>query len=104
MEGSNDWASLPWLILEGIAGHLTDLKDFVHIRSVCMKWHDAIHLTDHGLFQPWIMIKEGPDDGDFGEVLFHSMSSNESYVMQVLALWGKRLAGSSAGLLIGIDH
>ncbi|RLM93589.1 hypothetical protein C2845_PM08G17000 [Panicum miliaceum] len=94
-EGSNDWASLPWLVLEGVAGHLTEPKDFVRVRSVCPKWRDAIRLTAHRLFQPWIMIKEGPgDDRDSGGVLFHS----------VPALRGKRVVGSGAGLLIGIDH
>ncbi|RLN21675.1 hypothetical protein C2845_PM07G13530 [Panicum miliaceum] len=94
MEGSNDWASLPWLILEGVASHLTEPKDFVRIRSVCPKWRDAIRLTAHGLFQPWIMIKEGAGDGDSGSVLFHS----------VPALRGKIIIGSGAGLLIGIDR
>ncbi|CAO2203822.1 unnamed protein product [Urochloa humidicola] len=105
MEGSNDWASLPWLILQPIAAILTDPKDFAHIRSVCPKWRDAIppkRLTAH---QPWIMITEGLCDEHYGRVMFHSLSSSDgSHVMTLTVLRGKRVAGSGAGLLIGIDQ
>jgi hypothetical protein len=105
MEGSNDWASLPWHILERVAGAVRDPKDFVHMRSVCPKWRDAIRPTTHGLFQPLIMLSEGPTDEEYsGRVLFHSVSSDKSHLIQLAALQGKRVVGSGAGLLIGIDQ
>nr|TKW15864.1 hypothetical protein SEVIR_5G211500v2 [Setaria viridis] len=51
------------------------------------------------------MVTEGPPDEDYsGRVLFHSVSSDESHLIQLTALQGKRVAGSGAGLLIGIDQ
>ncbi|CAO2165310.1 unnamed protein product [Urochloa humidicola] len=102
MEGSNDWASLPWLILESIAANLTDPKDFAHIRSVCPKWRESIRRLTAA--QPWIMVTEGLYDEHYGRVVFHSVSSDETHVMTLTALRGKRVAGSGAGLLIGIDQ
>ncbi|CAO2179469.1 unnamed protein product [Urochloa humidicola] len=50
------------------------------------------------------MVTEGLCDEYYGRVVFHSVSSDETHVMTLTALRGKRVAGSGAGLLIGIDQ
>lgn len=102
MEGSRDWAGLVIDILECISGRLIDPKDFVRFRAVCPQWRDSIPVAD-SRFVPWILKTE--EIGRSGNIEFYSLGSGELHKKHVPALKAKRtrIAGSGAGLLIGVD-
>jgi hypothetical protein len=103
---NRDWTLLPLELLQLISENLTSISDYVHFRAVCTAWHVAssphpCHLPPQ---LPWLVLPRGPDNGEdahLGSSLsLYDLSQSRTHVLDLPAIQGKRICGSSHGWLV----